>query len=66
MGLSFCDKPIPVVVENDKEGYVIYIESSGTLENDIWTVALKEGGIVRHYLTSQVRIHVNATFGIKK
>lgn len=64
--ITFPDKPIPVIVENDKEGYVLYIESSGMLENDIWTVVLCEGGHVRHYNTSQLRVHQNLTFGIKK
>ena len=58
--------PIPVVVEGDKEGYAIYVTSGGTFENDIWCVVLCEGGIVRHYQSSQIRIHYNATFEIRK
>lgn len=58
-------KPIPIVVVDDKkEGYAIYVSDSGTLENDVWTVALCEGGIIRHYTTDQIRIFKNATFGI--
>ena len=58
-------RPIPVIVEGNKEGYAIYVSNSGTFENDVWCVALCESGIVRHYTTDQIRIHYNATFGIK-
>ena len=58
-------KPIPVVVEGNKEGYAIYAVNSGMFENDVWCVVLCEGGIVRHYATDQIRIHYNSTFGIK-
>lgn len=56
---------IPVVVENGKDGYVLYIESGGQFENDVWTVVHCQGGIVRHYTTDQVRVFKNATFQIK-
>lgn len=59
-------KPIPVVVEGDKEGYAIYVSNSGTFENDVWAVVLSESGQVRHYTSDQVKIWANATFGIKK
>jgi hypothetical protein len=58
--------PIPVVVEGDKDGYAIYVTNSGTFENDVWCVALCNGGHVRHYTSDQVKIHANATFEIKK
>lgn len=66
--IVFCEKPIPVIVKEDvdKEGYLIYVESSAQWENDIWTICLCEGGEVKHYNTSQVRIHQNLTFGIQK
>ena len=57
--------PIPVIVENNKEGYALYVRDGGTLENDIWCIVLCEGGIVRHYRSDQIRIHFNATFDIK-
>jgi hypothetical protein len=66
MSITFCNIPIPVIVEENKEGYLLYVESSCSFENDVWTVALCDGGIVRHYLTSQVRIHKNSTFNISK
>lgn len=58
-------KPIPVIVEENKEGYAIYVVNSGMLENDIWCVVLCDGGIVRHYRTDQIKIHFNSTFDIK-
>jgi hypothetical protein len=58
--------PIPVIVEGNKEGYAIYVTNSGAFENDIWCVALCEGGIVRHYRSDQIRIYKNATLGIKE
>ena len=65
MMLEF-NNPIPVVVESDKKGYAIYVRDSGTFENDIWCVALCDGGIVRHYRSDQIRIHYNATFCVSK
>jgi hypothetical protein len=58
--------PIPVIVEDGKEGYAIYVSNGGTFENDIWCVVLCDGGIVRHYQSDQIKIHKNATFGITK
>jgi len=34
--------------------------------NDIWCCVLCDGGIIRHYNSSQIRICCNATFGIEK
>lgn len=59
-------KPIPVIVEENKEGYALYVTNSGILENDIWCVVLCDGGIVRHYRSDQIKIHFNATFDIQK
>lgn len=58
--------PIPVIVENNKDGYAIYVTSGGQFENDIWCVVHCEGGIIRHYRSDQIRLHANATFGIMK
>lgn len=65
MMLEF-QKPIPVVVEGNKDGYAIYVSNSGMFENDVWCVVLCEGGQVRHYQTDQIKIWANATFGITK
>jgi hypothetical protein len=66
MRLLEFNKPIPVITEDGKEGYAIYVESSGMFDNDIWCVVLCDGGIIRHYNTSQLRMHYNSTFEIKK
>lgn len=57
-------KPIPVIVEGNKEGYAIYVTDGGIFENDLWCIALCQGGIVRHYRSDQIKIHYNATLGI--
>lgn len=59
-------RPIPVVVEGDREGYAVYVTDGGPLENDLWCVVLCDGGKVRHYRSDQIRIHANATLGIVK
>ena len=58
--------PIPVIVEENKEGYAIYVSNGGTFENDIWCVVLCNGGIDRHYRSDQIFIHHNATLDLKK
>lgn len=60
------NNPIPVIVEDNKEGYAIYVTSGGVFENDIWCVALCDGGVVRHYRSDQIRLHNNATLDLKK
>jgi len=59
-------QPIPVILPDGSEGYAIYVTNSGMYENDVWTVVHCDKGIIRHYATDQLRIHHNATFGIKK
>lgn len=66
MAIVFAPHPIPIIAEGNKEGYLLYVESSGAFENDIWTCVLKAGGNIRHYTTNQIRIHKNATFNITK
>jgi hypothetical protein len=58
--------PIPVVVENNKDGYAIYVTNGGSFENDVWCVVLCNGGEVTHYLSDQIKIYTNATLDIKK
>ncbi len=58
--------PIPVIVENNKDGYAIYVCNGGTFENDIWCIVLCDGGQVRHYRSDQIRIHHNATLDLIK
>lgn len=64
--IVFAPYPIPMVVEGNKEAYLLYVETVGWPENDIFTCVHCEGGIVRHYRTDQVTVHQNLTFDIKK
>jgi hypothetical protein len=64
MFLEFTN-PIPVLTVDNQEGYAIYARDGGTFENDIWTVVLCNGGIIRHYRTDQIKVHKNLTFDIK-
>ena len=59
-------QPIPVILPDGSEGYAIYVTNSGMYENDVWTVVHCDNGIVRHYMTDQIKVHYNATFGIRK
>lgn len=58
--------PIPVVIEDNKDGYAIYVRDSGTWENDIWCVVHCDSGCVRHYRSDQIKMYANATFNITK
>lgn len=58
--------PIPVVVENNIEGYAIYVRDGGTFENDIWCIVHCNTGIVRHYRSDQIKIYKNSTFNITR
>ena len=60
------NNPIPVIVENDKNGYAIYVTNGGQFENDVWCVVHCLTGIIRHYRSDQIKIHYNSTFGITK
>ncbi len=57
------NQPIPVVTPAGN-GYAIYVVNSGTFENDIWTVALEDGGRILHFRTDQIKIYKNSTFDI--
>jgi len=48
------------------DGYVWYIKCNGFLENDEVAVILLNGGEIRHFETSQIKIWYNETYGIKK
>ena len=57
--------PIPVITPKG-EGYAIYVRDSGTFENDVWCVALRNGGQLLHFNTGQLQMCVNATFDISQ
>ncbi len=58
-------KPIPVITPLGN-GYAIYVSNSGSFENDIWTIALEDGGNILHFRSDQIKMHKNATFDIKE
>jgi len=57
--------PIPVITPLG-DGYILYIKSNGFLENDEVTVVLSNGGCIRHFDITQVKVWHNETYGIKK
>jgi hypothetical protein len=63
--ISELKNPLPVVTPVG-DGFLLYIKESGMHENDVWTIVLKDGGKVMHFLTNQVRVYSNSTYGIKK
>ena len=58
--------PIPVIVENNIEGYALYVRDGGTFENDIWCIVHCNSGIIRHYRSDQIKIYKNSTFDITR
>jgi hypothetical protein len=63
--ITFSPNPIPVVTPLG-DAYLIYVESGGQYENDIWMCCLVDGGDIRHFNTGQLKIYENLTFDIKK
>jgi hypothetical protein len=57
--------PIPVVTPLG-DGMAIYVRDSGTFDDDIWCVTLKDGGQVKHFLSKDIKIYTNGTFSISK
>lgn len=57
--------PLPVITPLG-DGYAIYVKSNGMFEDDEWTVALKKDGQVRHFISSQIKVWQNKTYGIEK
>ena len=57
--------PVPVVTPMGG-GYVWYVTSAGTWENDIFTVVLEDGGKILHFRSDQIVIHKNGTFDISE
>jgi hypothetical protein len=56
-------KPIPVLTPLGN-GYAVYVSNGGTFENDIWAVALEEGGSIMHFRSDQLKMYKNSTFDI--
>lgn len=59
--------PIPVIIkETEQEAMAIYATSGGTFENDLWTIALCDGGDIITVRVDQIKIYANKTFDITK
>jgi hypothetical protein len=52
------------VVTVHGEGIVVYITITSIHTNDIWCIATKSDGQLRHYETKDVKLNSNYTFGI--
>ena len=63
--ITFSPSPIPDVTDLG-EGYLLYVETSGQWENDVWTIVMCDSGAIKHFNTSQIKIYQNATFEITK
>lgn len=46
------------------DGYIWYVTNGGYLENDEYTVILTLDGSVRHFVSDQITIWSNGTYGI--
>jgi len=57
--------PIPVITPLG-DGYILYIKSNGFLDNDEVTVVLLNGGGIKHFDITQLKVWHNETYGIKK
>lgn len=58
-------KPIKVVTPLG-DGFGIYVTANGMMENDEWAVCMVDDGQVRHFLTSDIKVWYNGTYGIGK
>jgi hypothetical protein len=62
MNLMQFDQPIPVITEKGR-GYLLYVKSNSSFENDEFAIVL-ENGDLRHFLTTQFKIETNFTYNI--
>ncbi len=63
--VSFPPYPIPVTTPLG-DGYVLYVKSNNMYENDEFAIVLSNGGEIKHFNSSQVKIWHNATYDISK
>lgn len=59
------EQPIPVVTPLG-DGMALYVKSNGMFQDDEWCCCLLRGGTIRHFLSGQIKIFHNATYGIIK
>jgi hypothetical protein len=45
-------------------GWVIYVCRESHLANDIWTIAMEDGGGIAHFRTDQINALLNGTLDI--
>jgi len=64
MNIFFPPNPIDVETIHGP-GLVIYIMPMDSFANDIWCVANKKDGQLRHYETIQLKLMPNYTLGIR-
>jgi hypothetical protein len=57
------NKPFPVSTPLGY-GWVIYVVVQSHLANDLWCVAMEDGGRICHFRSDQVRALTNETLGI--
>ena len=57
--------PIPVITPLG-DGYILYIRSNGFLDNDEATVVLLDGGCIKHFDITKIKVWHNETYVIKK
>lgn len=66
MSIVFCPFSVPVIIkQTNQEGYILYVESGGQYDNDLFCIVLKESGELLHANTKQFIVSENVTFGIK-
>ena len=65
MTIHEFNKPISVVTPLG-DAFAIYVKSNGMFEDDECCCCLLEDGQVRHFISSQIKIWHNETYGIKK
>ena len=63
--ITFTPHPIKVVTP-EGDAMIIFVKDSGVFENDEWCCVMLKDGSVKHFLSNQIKIFSNETFGIKK
>lgn len=48
------------------DAYIIYVKSNGMFENDEFCCVMVENGDLKHFLSCDIKIWFNNTYGIKK
>jgi hypothetical protein len=62
MVVHYFEQPIPVTTELGR-GYILYVKAGAIFDNDEFCVVL-ENGDIRHFLSPQLKVERNDTYGI--